>query len=125
MIYQKIGKEMIKQNYDILGIGNAVTDILVEVDYSFLKKNELEEGAMQLVDEAVINNLLSDLSISKTLAGGSVANTLATISNLGGNCAFIGSRKNDKFGKLFSKSMNDKYQKSYNNVPLTTSKSHI
>ena len=65
MIYQKIGKEMIKQNYDILGIGNAVTDILVEVDYSFLKKNELEEGAMQLVDEAVINNLLSDLSISK------------------------------------------------------------
>ena len=107
MIYQKIGKEMIKQNYDILGIGNAVTDILVEVDYSFLKKNELEEGAMQLVDEAVINNLLSDLSISKTLAGGSVANTLATISNLGGNCAFIGSRKNDKFGKLFSKSMNE------------------
>ena len=42
MIYQKIGKEMIKQNYDILGIGNAVTDILVEVDYSFLKKNLAE-----------------------------------------------------------------------------------
>ena len=45
------------------GIGNAVTDILVEVDYSFLKKNELEEGAMQLVDEAVINNLLSVLEL--------------------------------------------------------------
>ena len=69
MIYQKIGKEMIKQNYDILGIGNAVTDILVEVDYSFLKKNELEEGAMQLVDEAVINNLalLSSILLASSL----------------------------------------------------------
>ncbi len=105
MIYQKIGKEMQKLNYNILGIGNAVTDILVEVDYSYLKENNLEEGAMKLVDEITIQELLSDLNISKTLAGGSVANTLATISNLGGSCAFIGSRKNDKYGKLFSKSM--------------------
>jgi len=105
MIYQNFGKEMLKQNYNILGIGNAVTDILLEVDYSFLKKNNLEEGSMKLVDEATINKLLIDLNSFRTLAGGSVANTLSTIASLGGSCAFIGSRKNDRFGKLFSESM--------------------
>ena len=117
MIYQKIGKEMLKKNYDILGIGNAVTDILVEVDYSYLKNNKLEEGSMKLVDESTINDLLLDLNASKTLAGGSVANTLDTIANLGGKCAFIGNRKKDKFGKLFSKSMLD------NNIYLSNQES--
>ena len=96
---------MQKQKYDILGIGNAVTDILVEVDYSFLKKNNLEAGSMKLVDETFIEKALSDLSISKTLSGGSIANSLNTIANLGGSCAFIGSRKKDKFGRLFSYNM--------------------
>ena len=83
---------MQKYNYDVLGIGNAVTDIFVEVGESFLKKNNLVEGTMKLVDEAFIIELLKDLNISKTYAGGSVANTLSTISKLGGKCAFIGSR---------------------------------
>ena len=96
---------MQKYNYDVLGIGNAVTDIFVEVEESFLKKNNLVEGTMKLVDEVFIMELLKDLNISKTYAGGSVANTLSTISKLGGKCAFIGSRKNDKYGNLFSNSM--------------------
>ena len=96
---------MQKYKYDVLGIGNAVTDIFVEVEESFLKKNNLVEGTMKLVDEVFIMELLKDLNISKTYAGGSVANTLSTISKLGGKCAFIGSRKNDKYGKLFSNSM--------------------
>ena len=69
------------------------------------KKNNLVEGTMKLVDEVFIMELLKDLNISKTYAGGSVANTLSTISKLGGKCAFIGSRKNDKYGNLFSNSM--------------------
>jgi len=96
---------MQKYNYDVLGIGNAVTDIFVEVEESFLKKNNLVEGTMKLVDEVFIMELLKDLNISKTYAGGSVANTLSTISKLGGKCPFIGSRKNDKYGNLFSNSM--------------------
>ena len=71
---------MQKYNYDVLGIGNAVTDIFVEVEESFLKKNNLVEGTMKLVDEVFIKELLTDLNISKTYAGGSVANTLSTIS---------------------------------------------
>ena len=77
---------MQKYNYDVLGIGNAVTDIFVEVEESFLKKNNLVEGTMKLVDEVFIMELLKDLNISKTYAGGSVANTLSTISKLGGKC---------------------------------------
>ena len=98
---------MQKYNYDILGIGNAVTDIFVEVEDSFLIKNDLVEGTMKLVEESYIKKLLEGLSLSKTLAGGSVANTLSTVSKLGGSCAFIGSRKNDKYGNLFSYSMEE------------------
>ena len=98
---------MKKYDYDILGIGNAVTDIFVEVEQSFLDNNELTEGTMKLVDEESINELLKGLHISQTLAGGSVANSLSTIAKLGGSCGFIGNRKNDKYGKLFTKSMEE------------------
>ena len=62
---------------------------------------------MKLVDEESINELLKGLHISQTLAGGSVANSLSTIAKLGGSCGFIGNRKNDKYGKLFTKSMEE------------------
>ena len=58
---------MQKYNYDVLGIGNAVTDIFVEVEESFLKKNNLVEGTMKLVDEFFIMELLKDLNISKPM----------------------------------------------------------
>ncbi len=96
---------MQKYDYDILGIGNAVTDIFVKVETSFLEKNNLTEGTMKLVDENFIAYLLKDLQVSQILAGGSVANTLSTIAKLGGSCSFIGNRKNDKYGKLFTNSM--------------------
>ena len=63
---------------------------------------------MKLVNEDFIKSLLEDLKVNNVMAGGSVANTLSTISSLGGKCAFIGSRKNDKFGKLFTDSMSSK-----------------
>ena len=68
--------------YDILGIGNAVTDILAEVDNNFISKHDLSLGTMKLVDENSIRSLLEGLETNKVLAGGSVANTLSTISKL-------------------------------------------
>lgn len=94
--------------YEILGIGNAVTDILVEVDNNFISKHDLSPGTMKLVNEDFIKSLLEGLKVNNVMAGGSVANTLSTISSLGGKCAFIGSRKNDKYGKLFTDSMSSK-----------------
>ena len=94
--------------YEILGIGNAVTDILVEVDNNFISKHNLSPGTMKLVNEDFIKSLLEELKVNNVMAGGSVANTLSTISSLGGKCAFIGSRKNDKYGKLFTDSMSSK-----------------
>ena len=67
--------------YDILGIGNAVTDILVEVDHTFITEHKLERGTMKLVNEDFINTLLHEVEAEKVAAGGSVANTLSTISS--------------------------------------------
>tara|TARA_B100000161_G_C33550121_1_gene414977 strand:- start:917 stop:1915 length:999 start_codon:yes stop_codon:yes gene_type:complete len=90
---------------DLLGIGNAITDILVKVDYQFIEKMNLNIGAMQLTNYDTINetiNLFKDQMVS---AGGSVANTISMVANLGNKCAFVGRRKNDNQGKLFSESM--------------------
>ena len=90
---------------DLLGIGNAITDILVKVDYQFIEKMNLNVGAMQLTNYDTINetiNLFKDQMVS---AGGSVANTISMVANLGNKCAFVGRRKNDNQGKLFSESM--------------------
>ena len=94
-----------KKNIDLLGIGNAITDILVEVDYNFLEKMKLNIGAMQLTDYETINKTINLFKDTKVSAGGSVANTISMVANLGNRCAFIGRRKNDTEGKLFSESM--------------------
>jgi len=90
---------------DLLGIGNAITDILVEVDYHFLEKMNLQIGAMQLADYETINKTIKLFTEQKVSAGGSVANTISLTASLGNRCAFIGRRKNDFQGKLFSESM--------------------
>ena len=94
-----------KKNIDLLGIGNAITDILVEVDYNFLEKMKLNIGAMQLTDFETIKKTINLFKDTKVSAGGSVANTISMVANLGNRCAFIGRRKNDTQGKLFSESM--------------------
>ena len=94
-----------KKNIDLLGIGNAITDILVKVDYNFLEKMKLNIGAMQLTDYETINKTINLFKDTKVSAGGSVANTISMVANLGNRCAFIGRRKNDTQGKLFSESM--------------------
>ena len=93
------------KNIELLGIGNAVTDVLVSVDYDFLDKENLNPGTMQLVDSEILNQLIKKFKNNKISAGGSVANTVSLLASLGNKSAFIGKRKNDSLGKMFSKSM--------------------
>ena len=89
----------------ILGIGNAIVDVFVKVDDNFLLKNNLTKGAMKLIERDEFENLKRTIKIEKIEAGGSVANTMAGISYLGGNSSFIGKISSDEFGKIYKKSL--------------------
>lgn len=91
----------------ILGIGNAIVDVFSHVEDDFLKKNNLVKGSMKLLDKQEFLKLKELIKIEKTLAGGSVANTMAGITNLGGVSSFIGKINDDEFGMLYKKSLKD------------------
>ena len=83
----------------ILGIGNAIVDVICKVDDEFISKNKLTKGLMKLIfDETEFSNLLSNLKIEKTISGGSVANSIVGLSQLGDNVGFIGKISDDAFG---------------------------
>jgi fructokinase len=92
-------------NKKILGIGNAIVDVLAKVDDEFLVKNNLTKGSMKLIDKYEFENLEKNIKIEKVVAGGSVANSMAGIANLGGNASFIGKVNSDTFGELYKKSL--------------------
>jgi fructokinase len=89
----------------ILGIGNAIVDVFVKVEDSFLSKNNLIKGSMKLIEKREFEILKSKIKIEKIQAGGSVANTMAGISYLEGNASFIGKINSDEFGKIYKKSL--------------------
>ena len=89
----------------ILGIGNAIVDVFVKVDDNFLSKNNLTKGSMKLIEKAEFETLKDTIKIEKIEAGGSVANTIAGISYLGGNSSFIGKVNADEFGRVYKKSL--------------------
>ena len=92
-------------NKKILGIGNAIVDVLAKVDDEFLIKNNLVKGSMKLIDKSEFEKLEKNIKIEKVVAGGSVANTMAGISYLKGSPSFIGKVNSDKFGNLYKKSL--------------------
>ena len=94
-------------NKKILGIGNAIVDILAKVDDKFLIKNNLIKGSMKLINKSEFESLEKNIKIEKVVAGGSVANTMAGISYLKGSPSFIGKINSDKFGDLYKKSLED------------------
>jgi fructokinase len=94
-------------NKKILGIGNAIVDVLAKVDDEFLNKNKLTKGSMKLINKAEFEDLKKDIKIEKVVAGGSVANTMAGIAHLKGNPSFIGKINSDNFGKMYRKSLQD------------------
>ena len=94
-------------NKKILGIGNAIIDVLAKVDDEFLKNNKLIKGSMKLINKSEFEDLKKNIKIEKVVAGGSVANTMAGIANLKGNPSFIGKINSDNFGEMYRKSLQD------------------
>ena len=89
----------------VLGIGNAIVDVICKVEDNFLSENSLAKGTMKLVDEAEFKKLLSTLKIEETIAGGSVANSIVGLSQLGNQVSFIGKVNNDELGVKYENSL--------------------
>ena len=85
----------------ILGIGNAIVDILCKVSDDFLIKNNLTKSTMKLIDELEFKTLLSSLKIEETISGGSVANSIVGLSQLGNKVGFIGKVNDDNLGNKY------------------------
>ena len=82
----------------VLGVGNAIVDVICRVEEDFLKKNSLVKSTMKLVDEIEFKKLLSDLKIEETMSGGSVANSIVGLAQLGNEVGFIGKVSDDDLG---------------------------
>jgi len=89
----------------ILGIGNAIVDVLCKVDDEFLEKNSLTKSTMKLVNEIEFKNLLLSVKIEETISGGSVANSIVGLSQLNNNVGFIGKINNDIFGTKYEEGL--------------------
>ena len=90
----------------ILGIGNAIVDVICKVDEDFISKNYLTKGTMKLVfDENEFKNLFSNLKIEKTISGGSVANSIVGLSQLGDKVGFIGKVSDDDLGSKYEEGL--------------------
>ena len=85
----------------ILGIGNAIVDVLCKVNDDFLVKNSLTKSTMKLIDENEFKTLLSLINIEETVSGGSVANSIVGLSQLGNDVGFIGKINNDNLGQKY------------------------
>ena len=94
-----------KLNMKILGIGNAIVDVICKVDDNFLVKNNLTKSTMKLVDKTEFKKLLSNLKIEETVSGGSVANSIVGLSQLGNDVGFIGKVNQDELGNKYEEGL--------------------
>ena len=91
---------------NILGIGNAIVDVICKVDDNFIEQNNLTKSTMKLIfDENEFKNLLTNLNIEKTVSGGSVANSIVGLSQLGDKVGFIGKVSDDEFGSKYEEGL--------------------
>ena len=89
----------------IIGIGNAIVDVICKVDDDFLKKNNLAKSNMKLIDESEFKKLLGSLKIEETVSGGSVANSIVGLSQLGDKVGFIGKVSDDDLGQKYEEGL--------------------
>ena len=89
----------------VVGIGNAIVDVICKVNEEFLTQNGLTKSTMKLVDESEFKKLLSNLTIEETVAGGSVANSIVGLSQLGNKVSFIGKVNDDGLGNKYEESL--------------------
>lgn len=93
---------MTSAKYDVLGIGNAIFDVLVQVDDKFLAAHEMAKGSMALIDEARATAIYQAMGPATEMSGGSAANTIVGLASLGARAAYVGKVKDDQIGKLYS-----------------------
>jgi len=93
---------MADAKYDVLGIGNAIFDVLVKTDEKFLADHRMTKGSMALIDEARAASIYRDMGPATTMSGGSAANTIVGIASFGARTAYVGKVKQDEVGKLYT-----------------------
>ena len=109
----------------ITGIGNAIVDVICKVNDEFLTKNNLTKSNMKLIDEAEFKKLLGNLKIEETVSGGSVANSIVGLSQLGNKVGFIGKVSDDDLGQKYEQGLKKEsveyfYNKKKENLPTGT-----
>ena len=109
----------------ILGIGNAIVDVICKVDDNFIKQNKLIKSTMKLVNEVELKKLLSTLKIEETVSGGSVANSIVGLSQLGNKVGFIGKISDDELGNKYEEGLKKEnvdffYSKKKERIPTGT-----
>jgi sugar/nucleoside kinase (ribokinase family) len=93
---------MTSAKYDVLGIGNAIFDVLVRTDEGFLAGHGMTKGGMALIDEARAASIYRDMGPATEMSGGSAANTIVGVASLGARAAYVGKVKDDQIGRLYS-----------------------
>ncbi len=94
------------KSFEVVGIGNAIIDILAYVSDDFLAKNQIKKGVMNLINSERSKELFRQISVTKKVAGGSAANTIVGLSQLGIKTSYFGKVYNDEFGKFFTDDLN-------------------
>src|SRR5437588_5168200 len=92
---------MSEAKYDVLAIGNAIFDVLVRTDEKFLSRHGMTKGGMALIDETRAASIYRDMVPATEMSGGSAANTIVGVGNLGARAAYVGKVKDDQIGKLY------------------------
>lgn len=95
------------KRFHVVGIGNAIVDVLAKADDAFLESNEMIKGGMTLIDEITAGNLYGMMNAPMEQSGGSAANTIAAMASLGANCAFVGKVCDDLLGKRFTDAIHE------------------
>src|SRR5260370_32799399 len=93
---------MTSAKYDVLGIGNAIFDVLVQTDEGFLSRHGMTKGGMALIDEARATSIYQDMGPATEMSGGSAANTIVGVANLGARAAYVGKVRDDQIGRLYT-----------------------
>jgi sugar/nucleoside kinase (ribokinase family) len=93
---------MADAKYDVLGIGNAIFDVLVQTDEGFLAAHGMAKGGMALIDEARATSIYRDMGPATEMSGGSAANTIVGVANLGARAAYVGKVRDDQIGRLYT-----------------------
>src|SRR5262245_54759216 len=87
--------------FDVLGIGNAIVDVIARTEDDFLVKHGMNKGAMTLIDEPRAEAIYAAMGPATEISGGSAANTIAGVASFGARAAFVGKVKEDTLGKVF------------------------